>query len=162
MIEMLIGLVKQGPFEIVSTVATVAALVYAARAHKIARLAIQATNDYYLTELRLRVQEGVSNATRDQLRLEELCRTSLIEWDKYFEKHHPTLGHKSRADAVRRRIDSVMGRGEIVLKNLNASAPTTETEDAAALEDFIRTAQSASIEIQCLGARLERPTEYYE
>ena len=162
MIEILIGLVKQHTFEIVSAVGTVAALVYAARAHSIAKQAVKVTMDVSLTELRLKVQEEITIATHNLMRLEEVCQTSLIQWDKYFDKHQPTLGHQSKADAVRLRIDAAKNSGKILLDNLLASAPPAEIDDLTVLENFIRKAKSEAIKIRRLGARLDHPTEFYE
>ncbi len=156
-LESVLDLVAQRVFEIISLLIAVAALVYAALAFKTAKHAIQATKDSDLTALRVKMQEGISDAERSLIRLHDACHETRLQWENRHDRHMPVLGNGLGFGSETDHIRELEYTGASLLEDLAVSAPKAATSNADEIEAFIAKAQSASVQIERLKFRLETP-----
>lgn len=144
-------------FDVVSILIAIAALVYAALAFKAAKQAIQATKDSDLTALRVKIHDEILEAERIFLSLQQECQMTRTQWVAHFDAHYPPFGRGFANSKELREVSEVESEGREILQKLHTSACTAERVRTSELEDFVRTAQFASIEIARLKFRLEKP-----
>ncbi|QEE34990.1 hypothetical protein FTO60_04240 [Octadecabacter sp. SW4] len=154
--------ISQNVFEIVSIFIAAAALVYAALAFSASKQALKITRDSDTTAMRVKVQDGLSNAERSFLLLQEACQTTRRDWENHNRQHLPSLGSSfgrsmfGESDETQ-HISAIERSGSQVLRELMATVPKPDVLDAPELETFIKKAQSASMQIERLKFGLEGP-----
>ena len=154
--------VVQNAFEIVSILISAGALVYAALAFSTSKQAIKAAKDSDITALQVKVQDGISDARRSFLSLQEACLLTRREWEIHKSKHFPSfgsnLGRSMFAEPEEtQHISNIERIGSKALSELLASVPSSEAPVASDLHQFISRAQSASMQIERLKLGLEGP-----
>jgi hypothetical protein len=159
---MVLEFVNQNVFEIVSVFIAAAALVYAALAFGASKQALKITRDSDTTAMRVKVQDGLSNAERSFLLLQEACQATRRDWENHNRQHFPPLSSNigrsmfGESDETQ-RISGIERAGSQVLRVLMEKVPEPDVLDASELESFIKKAQSASMQIERLKFGLEGP-----
>lgn len=154
--------IVQNAFEIVSILISAGALLYAALAFSTSKQAIKAAKDSDITALQVKAQDGISEAKRSFLSLQEACLLTRRQWENHKSKHYPTLGSKFGRSMFAepedtRHISNIERTGSKALNDLLASVPKSEAPAPSELHQFIARAQSASMQIERLKLGLEGP-----
>ncbi|WP_421702747.1 hypothetical protein [Aliiroseovarius sp.] len=157
--------VVQNAFEIVSILIAAGALFYAALAFSASKQAIKATQESDITALQVKAQDGISDAKRSFLSLQEACLLTRREWDNHKSQHFPTLGssfgHSIFAvPEETQHISEIERTGSTTLNELLASKPKSDAPTTSDLCEFIAKAQSASTQIERLKLSLEGPKPF--
>lgn len=160
MTEKFLNYAASHAFEITSLLISLAALVYAALALKAARQAILITKESDLSALRLRAQDEFSAAERSFHELRAACHQTRGKWARHIEKHYPVLGRKFGQPTETSHIAELEKVGREMLQELKDATPHAAASDAAALENFIRQAQAAAMQIERLAFDLEDPKSF--
>lgn len=152
----------QNAFEIVSILIAASALIYAALAFSASKQAIKATKESEITVLQVKAQDGISDAKRSFLLLQEACLLTRREWENHKSRHFPVLGSDlgrsmfAEPDETR-HISEIERTGSKTLNELLASIPKFDAPTSSELHRFIARAQSASTQIERLKLGLEGP-----
>lgn len=154
--------VGRNAFEIVSILISAGALFYAALAFSTSKQAIKATRESDITALQVKAQDGISDAKRSFLLLQEACLLTRREWDNHASQHFPTLGSNFGRSMFAepnetQHISNIERTGSNTLNELLASIPKSETSAPSEMHQFIARAQSASTQIERLKLGLEGP-----
>lgn len=154
--------VVRNAFEIVSILISAGALLYAALAFNTSKQAIKATKDSDITALQVKVQDGISDAKRSFLSLQEACLLTRREWENHKSKHFPALGSNLGRSMFAepeetQHISNIERIGTKALNELLASIPKSDAPASSELHQFIARAQSASMQIERLKLGLEGP-----
>ncbi len=157
--------VVQNAFEIVSILISAGALLYAALAFSTSKQAIEATKNSDITALQVKVQDGISDAKRSFLSLQEACLLTRREWENHKNKHFPTLGSNLGRSMFAepeetQHISNIERTGSKALHELLASVPDSDAPASSELHQFIARAQSASMQIERLKLGLEGPKPF--
>ena len=163
--EKLLGFVAQNGFEIVSILIAAAALVYAVLAFNASKQAISASREANIAALQVKAQDGISDARRSFLSLQEACLLTRREWDNHKSKHFPAFGSQAGYSMFAepeetqhiRKIELV---GSKALEELLASTPKSGSSDSSEWHEFIARAQSVSTSIGRLKLSLEGPKPF--
>lgn len=158
--EYLFSTFAEHAFEIASLLVSGAALVYAALAHTAARQAIQIAKETDIAALRLKAQDECCAAERSFHKLQEACHQTRRLWERHIEKHYPILGRKFGQPEETRHIAEVEKTGRELLLELKDATPVAATRNAAELENFIRQAQTAAMQIERLAFDLDGPKSF--
>jgi len=158
--EVASGIFNQHLFEVISTIIATVALVYAALAFKAAKQAIRATRESDIIALRVVVQESIAHAESSLVRLHEACHSSRDEWEIHECTQRPVLGQSHVHIENTRNIGLVERSGSNLLDRLLSSAPNFENANTLELEEFIKRAKAAAVEIGRLKLRLKSPKPY--
>ena len=154
--------VLQNSFEIVSILISAGALFYAALAFSISKQAIKAARDSDITALQVKAQDGISDAKRSFLLLQEACLLTRREWDNHKTRHFPALSSNigrsifAEPDETQ-HIRSIEQTGSKALNELLDSIPKSDAPTSSELHQFVARAQSASAQIERLKLGLEGP-----
>jgi len=154
--------VVQNAFEIVSILISAGALLYAALAFSTSKQAIKATRESDITALQVKAQDGISDARRSFLLLQEACLLTRREWDNHKSQHFPALGDNfgrsmfAEPDETQ-HISNIEQTGSKALNELLESIPKFDASTSSELHQFIARAQSASAQIERLKLSLEGP-----
>ena len=154
--------VVQNSFEIVSILISAGALFYAALAFSTSKQAIKATRESDITALQVKAQDGISDAKRSFLLLQEACLLTRREWDNHKSRHFPTFGSNfgrsmfAEPDETQ-HISNIERTGSRALTELLASIPKPDASASSELHQFIARAQSTSTQIERLKLGLEGP-----
>jgi hypothetical protein len=154
--------VVQNVFEIVSILISVGALFYAALAFSASKHAIKATKESDITVLQVKAQDGISDAKRSFLILQEACLLTRREWEHHKDRHFPKLGNGfgrsmfAEPDETQ-HIIKIERTGSKQLNELLASIPNSNASTSSELHQFIARAQSASTQIEQLKLGLRGP-----
>lgn len=160
--ELSLEFVVQNAFEIVSVLIAAGALFYAALAFRASKQAIKATKESDITALLVKAQDGISDAKRSFLLLQEACLLMRREWENHKSQHFPTLGSDfgrsmfAEPDETQ-HISEIERTGSKALNELLASIPEFDASTSLELHQFIARAQSASTQIERLKLGLEGP-----
>lgn len=158
-------LVVQNAFEIVSILIAAGALFYAALAFSASKQAIKATRESDITALQVKAQDGISDAKRSFLSLQEACLLTRREWDNHKSQHFPSLGSSFGRSVFAvpeetQHISEIEQTGSTALNGLLASIPKSDASTTSDLYEFIAKAQSASTQIERLKLGLEGPKPF--
>lgn len=154
--------VVQNAFEIVSILISAGALLYAALAFSTSKQAIKATRESDITALQVKAQDGISDARRSFLLLQEACLLTRREWDNHKSQHFPALGDNfgrsmfAEPDETQ-HISNIEQAGSKALNELLETIPKSDASTSSELHQFIARAQSASAQIERLKLGLEGP-----
>jgi hypothetical protein len=147
-------------FEITSLLISVAALIYAALAFRVARQAVGAAKESDLIALKMKAQDGRAKAERSFTSLQSACRNVRKKWDVHHQAHYPLFGHQNVRQEDTRHIIEIERKGQDLLKPLTLSQAALKTMKPAALEDYIEQTDVAARQIDKLGFRLSAPKQF--
>jgi len=160
--KLILEFVSQNAFEIVSLLISAGALLYAALAFSTSKQAIKATRESDITALQVKAQDGISDARRSFLLLQEACLLTRREWDNHKNQHFPALGGNfgrsmfAEPDETQ-HISNIEQTGSKALNELLETIPKSDASTSAELHQFIARAQSACAQIERLKLGLEGP-----
>lgn len=157
--------VVQNAFEIVSILISAGALLYAALAFSTSKQAIKATKDSDIIALQVKVQDGISDAKRSFLSLQEACLLTRREWEDHKSKHFPALGSNLGRSMFAepeetQHISNIERTGSKALNELLASIPKSDAPASSELHQFIARAQTAPMQIERLKLGLKGPKPF--
>jgi len=141
--------------EVASLVIAITALIYAALAHSSAKRSSRAAEISDNTSFKIQANSALVEAESEFIRLKMNCQTKREAWDVYKRKHLPPLS-TNQPDGLK-SIDDVLQRGNAILHEVQQNSVRDGDLDSKQLADVIRKANAASLELQALSGRLERP-----
>lgn len=144
-------------FEIASLVITVAALIYAALAFRVAKQAIDIAKASDLLALKMKAQDGRAKVVRSFTSLQSACRDVLDKWDVHHQNHFPRLGSHDLRNQDTDHIAQVEREGRELLKPLIVNQATLRAMKPNELEDYIEQTEAVAQRIDKLGFRLASP-----
>ncbi|MEP0154432.1 hypothetical protein [Pseudophaeobacter sp.] len=157
--------VVRNVFEILSLLISAGALIFAGLAFSAAKQAILATKESDITALQVKAQDGISDAKRSFLLLQEACLLTRRDWENHKSQHFPQFGDDfgrsmfAEPDETQ-HISEIERTGSEALHELLASIPNSDTSTSSALHQFIAKAQFTSTQIERLKLGLEGPKPF--
>lgn len=146
-------------FEIASLVITVAALVYAALAFRVAKQAIDIAKASDLLALKMKAQDGRAKAERSFTSLQSACRDVHDRWDVHHQNHFPRLGNYDLRIQDTNHIAQIEREGRELLKPLTVNQAALRAMKPNELEDYIEQSEAIARQIDKLGFRLRSPKQ---
>lgn len=160
MIENILTFVKDHPFEITTTLISISALVYGARAVTTAKQAMQAAKDSDLTSMRVKAQDEYSAAERSFHKLQEACQLTMDQWNEHLRKQRAPLSSTRGPTPEMQRNAQLEHAGRKFLNELKDAMPIIGNKTAGDFERHIREAQEVAMKIERLRLQLEAPQPF--
>ena len=144
-------------FEVASLLIASGALIYAARAFRVAKQALASAEGSDLAALKLKAHEGRARAQRSFLSLQSACHEMRGRWNVHHDRHYPRFGSQDSRHNDTRHISEVEREGRNLLSPLEQELPENGVLNSDALEDYIQRAEQAAMRIEQLTLRLSPP-----
>lgn len=156
-----LGFMRDHLFDGASLLLTAGALIYAARALRVAKQALVTAKMSDVATLKLKAHEGRERAEQSFLSLRSACHDTRSKWSAHHDRHFPKIGSQDFRQDDTRHISAIESEGRTLLKPLQLELSELGTMDAAALEDYIQQAHRTAARIEQLRFHLSPPKQLF-
>jgi hypothetical protein len=157
MFEYVQRLAVSNPLDFYTAVIATFGVVFWVADRRSMKVALRAARGSEIAALRLKRQEVEIDVKRSLATLQIDCQAKRDMWRNHNWRNGPVLGSGFHMSLEQKEISRIQRSGELLVEQLNASAPKSDSSEIDKLEAYFAAAGHTSLQIERLASELPKP-----